>query len=152
MNLIRGRSGQALVESLAFFVVLAGILVTFVGFTKWFLMKQKLLMAARSGAMLYSSGHLQDYEVKARLRHYLASGSPTFLTENVTIRLGSAVHPRAHSWRLDKVQIEYRPASPIVRLIQPVMEEQCVIKHAPHYGPGGQNLFGPPILWKSGQS
>ncbi|HVO33455.1 MAG TPA: hypothetical protein VMU17_06020 [Elusimicrobiota bacterium] len=144
--------GQALVETVGLLLVYGVLLSSFAGFTKWFLIRQKLLMAAREAAFLYSSGHFDVDAVRNRVVHYLATGSPTLVGRNVRIVIGGARDKRAKAFHLDEVRIRYQPTSELVRLIQPTMEETCIIKHAPHYGPPWQTLFGPAVPWKAEQS
>ena len=59
--------GQSLIETAAFFMALSVLLTGLAGFTKWFSVREKLLLAAKQGALLYSSGHWTRAETEARM-------------------------------------------------------------------------------------
>src|ERR1700690_1733345 len=106
---MRNVNGQALIETAVFFLALAVLLGGLAGFTKWFSVREKLLLAAKEGALLYSSGHWQRAEVEARMRQFLMAGSPPLNPDGIVV----SVHPlsglNAWTWELDESVAEYQP-------------------------------------------
>lgn len=139
--------GQALIESIPFFLFLFGLMVLLLIFTQWFLIHQKLLIAAREGAMLYSSGRQTKLEVDLRIRAYLEQGSLALPDSHLAITIGRFPGAQAHLFFLDEVKIQFTPTSWLQRYFSQTMEEKCVIKHAPSYGVPYQPLYGPPEPW-----
>jgi hypothetical protein len=148
---MRVESGQALIEAVAFFMTLILMVVCMLGFTKWFMVKQKMLMAVRQGALLYSSGRVTEEEVRQRLTQYLTSGSPSLVQNRLTIDVGgyTMLNPFSLNDQLDIVRIRYKSQSPWYSFtnLNPNLEEKCIIKHAATYGPGLQPFYGPPTQW-----
>jgi hypothetical protein len=141
------KRGQALVESIPILMVMAGILGALVMLTQWFLIRQKLLIAVREGAMLYSSGRHTASEVDFRMRRYLESGSLPLNPKRLQLRIGRSSVRGSTMAHLDEVRASYRPGNWLQRRFQQIMEEKCVIKHAPHYGLPWQTLHGPAVPW-----
>jgi hypothetical protein len=146
------KRGQALIEAVAFFMSLTLMVVCFLGFTKWFMTRQKLLIAVHQGAMLYSSGRMTDSEVRGRMARFLTSGSPALAAGRIQIGIGHRLGFQDISKQLDIVKVRYTSQSSWYSFTQlnPVMEEKCVIKHAATYGPGLQPFYGPPLSWLGG--
>jgi hypothetical protein len=138
-------SGQAMIECIAFFLVMVVLLSCFLSLTEWFLTRQRLLVAVREAALLYSSGRFTKEEVQARIKSTLAQGMPTLPCERVQVYCEPASGWQAKVFVLDRIRVQYRPTSIWVSRVEPVMEEQCTIKHAAHYGPLLQKLWGPPV-------
>ena len=139
--------GQALIETAAFFLMFSGLLAMFLGFTKWFTVRQKVLLGAREAALLYSSGRMTDQDVKAQVRRYLTTGTPALAGDRLEINISDYSGLQAHFLELDQITVRYTSQSRWYRYIgvNPTMEETCIIKHATHYGPPLQKLLGPPI-------
>jgi hypothetical protein len=142
---LRNKKGQALLEVVVFIIALTGLLSAIVTTTKWFLIRQKLLIAVRHGAMMYSSGHYQSDEVQVRIKRFLSTGHPALQAGAITVEVGRFA--KRQSYHLDEIRVRYSPPSTALHLIAPVMEEKCYIKHAPRYGPPAQTFFGPPVSW-----
>jgi hypothetical protein len=138
--------GQALIETVAFFMAFSGLIICLLGLTQWFTVRQKLLVAAREAALLYSSGDIQRDKVQSLVSHYLTTGSPALAQERIKIDVGPYSGFQAKLFSLDQVTIHYTIQSSWIRAIglNPTMEETCILKHAPHYGPPFQTLWGPP--------
>jgi hypothetical protein len=139
--------GQALIESVPFFMVVAGLIGIVLNFSQWFLTHQKLLIAARGGAMLYSSGRLTRNEAQRRVRAYLSAGSIPLDARRVSVAIGHSTDRLAHFYHLDEVRVRYVPSSRLQQFFESIMEEKCVIKHAPRYGPPFPAVLGPPVNW-----
>jgi hypothetical protein len=145
------RSGQALVEWALLLPLYGFLILAIVAFGKWFCIQHQLILAAREGALLYSSGRFPAAAVKNRLRHRLALGSPavSLRTENIVVQKKTGFHGWAYE--LDEVIIRF----PIPRFWRRTfkfkdMEELCVIKHAPVYGASllrGGIPYGRPVDW-----
>ena len=139
--------GQTLIETAVFFLALSVLLGGFAGFTKWMAVREKLLLAAKEGALLYSSGHWQRAEVEEHMRQYLVTGSPPLNPDGIDV----SVHPLKGSpgrkWELDESMAEYTPAGGWNYLLgaDPKMTERCVVKHAPHYWGPSQPWTGPAL-------
>ncbi len=139
--------GQALIEVTTFFLALSVLLGGLAGFTKWFAVRQKILLAAKEGALLYSSGHWRKAEVEARMRQFLVTGSPPLDPGGIRV----SVHPlsgiKAWALELDECAVEYTPPSGWNYLlgVDPKISEKCVVKHAPHYGAPLQSWLGPAV-------
>src|SRR5689334_1077492 len=111
---MKDKGGQALIETVVLFMVLIGMVVCLLGFTKWFLVKQKLLLAVRQGAMLYSSGRVTESDVRQRLIQFLTTGSPVLVQNRIAIEIGS-YNKSQFQWfgkQLDIVKIRYTSQSP----------------------------------------
>lgn len=139
--------GQALIESIPFFLVLFGLLGALAIFAQWFLIHQKLLMAAREGALLYSSGRFARAVVRRKVRAYLEKGPLALEGQRLSIDVGRWKGKQAKLFQLDEIKVSYKPSSWLQRYFEETMEEKCVIKHAPHYGAPYQTLYGPPVPW-----
>ena len=152
---MKGNRGQATIETVAFFMTLTIMIVCLLGFTKWFLLRQKLLIGARHGALLYSSGRMTEEEVRQSLIKFFTTGSPTFSRGRLSIQIGSyRPDPIATIAQLDIVKIRYTSQSSWYRFtrLNPVLEEKCIIKHAVTFGPGLQPVYGPPVWWLTASS
>ena len=139
--------GQALVETAFFFLMFATLMASFLGFTKWFCVRQKVLLGAREAALLYSSGRMTVEEVQAQVRRYLTTGSPALVADRLQVDIGTYDGLQAQFLELDRITVRYTSQSRWYRYvgINPVMEETCIIKHAIHYGPPLQKFLGPPV-------
>src|ERR1700733_10386494 len=119
--------GQALIEAAVFFLEISVLLAGLVGFTKWFAVREKLLLAAKQGAFLYSSGHLERTEVEQRMRNFLSTGSPALNPNGVSV----SVHPMSglNAWTLeiDESVASYTPAQGWYYLLgaDPTVTEKC---------------------------
>lgn len=130
--------GQALIEVAAFLLLSVSLLGCFLAYTQRFLVRQKMLMAARQGALLYSSGRVTEEEVLERLRRFLTSGFPALDGRRAEIWVGKCGGFHGLLYELDRVKVRYKN-----------MEESCVMKHAAPYGLR-QPLYGPPVSWLFG--
>lgn len=145
------RRGQALIETAVFFMALAVLLGGMAGFTKWFSVRQKLLLAAKEGALLYSSGHWQRGEVEMRMRQFLMAGSPPLNPDGIQVSVHPLSGKMAWFWELDESVAEYAPPGGWNYLLgaNPKITEKCVAKHAPHYGAPLQPWLGPAVPYGS---
>jgi hypothetical protein len=143
--------GQALIETATFFLALSVLLGGLCGFTKWMAVREKLLLAANEGALLYSSGHWERGEVEARMRQFLAAGSPPLNPDGIHVSVGPAASMKAWTFELDESIAEYAPPGGWHYLLgaDPKMTEKCVIKHAPHYWAPIQPWGGPAVAYES---
>ena len=141
------RRGQALIETAAFFLMFSSLLAAFLGFTKWFTIRLKILSACREAAILHSSGRMRPEEVRTQVRRYLATGSPALAEDRIQIELAADSGIQSTLLQLDKITVRYTSRSRWYRYLSlsPTMEETCIIKHATHYGPPLQTLLGPPV-------
>jgi hypothetical protein len=147
--------GQALIELVAFLIFSLSLVSAFLGFTKSFLIRQKLLIAAREGMLLYSSGRFTEDEVRGQLLLFLKTGTPQLIQERVAIRMGNAKDQpasrinalQAQFIGLDYITVRYTSQSLwLSRLgLDPILEESCYVKHANGYGPSIPPLWGPPV-------
>jgi len=128
------RQGQALVEVAVFVVVTLGLIISFLGFTKYFLVRQKLLCGLREAMVMYSSGHFEMPEVEQRVKEYLKTGSPQLVAERVTLTLQRPSSVTDRMIDVDQLTLRYNN-----------LEETCFIKHANNYGPSIPKLWGPPV-------
>ncbi len=143
--------GQALIETAVFFLALAVLLGGFCGFTRWFAVRQKLLLAAKEGALLYSSGRWKKHEVEARMRDFLAAGSPPLNPAGIRVSVGRASVRDAWLFELDESAAAYTPPGGWHYLLgaDPTISEKFVVKHAPHYWAPLQNVTGPAVPYGS---
>jgi len=145
------KRGQALIEVAVFSFSLSILLGGLAGFTKWFAVREKLLLAAQQGALLYSSGHWKRSEVENRMRQFLIGGSPPLNPDGIRV----SVHPlsgiNAWTWEFDESVAEYVPPGGWNYLLgaDPKISEKCVIKHAPHYWAPIQPWGGPAVPYGS---
>ena len=141
---MRNQRGQALIETAVFFLMFSALMASFLGFTKWFTIRLKILSGAREAALLYSSGRMTSEEVKTQVRRYLTTGSPALAPGRLQIDIGT-YGPIIST--VDQITVRYTSQSRWYRYINinPTMEETCMIKHASHYGPEFQKLWGPPV-------
>lgn len=138
--------GQALIETATFFLVFSGLMICLLGFTQWFTARQKLLAATREAALLYSSGRMTPSEVRDQTMHYLTTGSLALTQNGLSITMGPYGGLQAKLFSLDQVTVRLTLQSSWWQYLglNPTMEETCIIKHAPHYGPPFQKEWGPP--------
>jgi len=149
---MRNNGGQALIETVAFFLAFSILLTVMCSFTKWMAIREKLLCAAKEGALLYSSGTQTRADVKAVLTRYLTHGSPELDPKGIRLYVGAKAGLIAYGGEFDQIRVGYvRPGGyySIIRL-DPFVEETCVVKHAPRYYAPFQPWGGPAILWNHG--
>lgn len=139
--------GQALIETPVFFLALAILLAGMVGFTQWISVREKLLLAAKQGALLYSSGHMKRAEVEQYMRRYLMTGSPALDPNGIKVSVGPLGGAQGWLYELDQCVAQYTRSGGWCALlgVAPSMKEKCVVKHAPRYGAPLQNLYGPAV-------
>jgi hypothetical protein len=146
---MRSKRGQALIETAVFFLVLSVLLGGFAGFTKWFVVRQKLLLAAKLGALLYSSGHWKKPEVEARMKQFLITGTPALTPAGVRVSVGP--HAGLESWifELDESVASYTPPRGWHSLLSAdlTLTEKFVVKHAPKYWAPFQQWAGPAVAY-----
>src|SRR5579864_2283438 len=94
--------GQALIEVAAFFITLPILLAGLVGFTQWISVREKLLLAAKQGALLYSSGHMKRAEVEQYMRRYLIAGSPALDPNGIKVSVGPFGSAQGWFYELDQ--------------------------------------------------
>ena len=147
--LIRSARGQALVEFSIFFLTLGILMIGVLAFTQWMQTRQKLLLACKEGALLYSSGRVKAPEAEHCVRDFLATGAPPIDTSGIEISIGREGGVAGTYYQLDRVVVRYRPPSGWNRLLNfnEPMEEICIVRHAPSYGVPYQHLYGPPVGW-----
>ncbi len=143
--------GQALIEMAAFFMSLAVLLGGFCGFTKWVAVRQKLLLAAKEGALLYSSGRLTRAEVESQMRQFLLTGSPALHPRGIQVSVGPRPGMVAWASELDESVASYTPQAGWHYLLgaKANLSEKFVIKHAPHYWGPLQPWGGPAVPYGS---
>ncbi len=139
------RNGQALVEWALLFPLYALLWVGLFVFAEWFLIHQNLLMAAKEGAFLYSSGRLKKQEVEHRVQKTLKKGFPALDHCQIIIQRRSGA--TAALCELEEIHVRYRPSRSLLRYFANPLEETCVIKHAPRYRSVWPVRFGPPVKW-----
>lgn len=139
--------GQALIEVAVFFMSLAVLLAGFCSFTQWMLTREKLLIAAKQGALMYSSGHMTRQEVEQKMRHFLETGVPPLDPKGIQVSVGPFSGLDAKLYGLDQSIAAYtRPGGWYVILkLNPYLEERCVIMHAPRYWAIFLPLGGPAV-------
>jgi hypothetical protein len=141
--------GQALIEVAVFFMSLSILLAGLCGFTQWVMTRQKLLIAAKQGALMYSSGHMTRPEVEQQMRHFLETGVPAMNSKGIQVTVGPLSGLNAKFNELDQSIAGYtRPGGWYSLLgVDAHMEEKCVIKHAPHYWAPFQTWSGPAVTY-----
>jgi hypothetical protein len=144
--------GQALIETIVALLTVIGMVVCLLGFTKWMTVRQKMLIAVRHGALLYSSGRMTEEEVRTRLLRFLTNGSPALKQERLQIQIGRRRTFLDTLLQLDIVKVRYTSESSWYALthLNPTVEEKCIIRHAAPYGIAWQPLYGPPVSWWQG--
>src|SRR5258708_1610253 len=127
--------GQSLIETTVFFLAVSIWLAGLTGFTKWIAVREKLLLAAKEGALLYSSGHMKRADVEMRMRQFLIVGSPRLNPDGISVSVHPASGVQAWTLELDESIAAYTPPQGWYSLLgaDSKMTEKCVIKHAPHY-------------------
>ena len=146
---MRNNHGQALIETAIFFLALSVLLGGLCGFTKWIAVREKLLLAAKEGALLYSSGHWERAEVEERMRRFLMAGSPSLNPDGIHVSVGPVAGVNAWTWELDQSVAQYTPPGGWHYLLcaDATITEKCVIKHAPHYWAPFQPWGGPAVAY-----
>ena len=137
--------GQTLVEFILFFFLFVLVLTAMVSFTKYILMREKMIAAVREGALLYSSGHVPANVVKTKMAEAMAQGWPVVHVNPSTIFVGR--YDGNVIYRFDRVAVRYRPDAVIGKFFAKELEESCVVKHAPRYGPPLTDYYGPGVNW-----
>jgi hypothetical protein len=143
------RQGQALIEAAAFFMELAVLSAGLCGFTRWMLVRQKLMIAVKQGALMYSSGHMTRAEVEQRMRLFLQAGMPALDPGQVHVAVRPVPGLSARFYGLDEAVAGYTSPSGWFYLLgaDRHMEEKCVIMHAPHYWAPIQPWGGPAVAY-----
>ena len=143
--------GQALIEVAVFFMSLSILLAGLCGFSKWITVRQKLLLAAKQGAFMYSSGHMEKAEVEERMRQFLIKGTPPLNPDGIHV----SVHPlsgfKNKFWNLDESVADYVSPGGWCYLLgaDPKITEKCVIRHSPHYWDPILLMAGPAVPYGS---
>ena len=145
-----------MIEWLALFPLYLGWMITAVIFCQWFLIHQELLQATREAAWLYSSGRMERTDVQRYVQQYLRECFPPIQIPIQNIEMDKSDAPQAKLFHLDKIRIVYvAPSNSWLRFFfkeDPikktcVLEETCVIKHAPGYWTFTLIQSGPPVPW-----
>lgn len=141
--------GQALVETAVFFLAIAVLLGGFCGFTKWFVVRQRVLLAAKEGALLYSSGRFTRGEVESRVRSLLRKGSPALSGSGLRIDLRTREGRVAWALEIDECQVSYTPPRGWHTLlgVPAAVSETFAVKHAPKYWGPLQPWGGPAVAY-----
>lgn len=145
--------GQALIEWMVLFPLYVAWIVAAVTFGQWFLIHQELQQAAREAAWLYSSGRMEKTDVRHYVQQSLQYSFPPIQLPDENIELGRCNVQK--SFQLDQIRIVYIPppnswlriffTNPLNKTC--VLEETCVIKHAPAYWTFMLIQSGPPVRW-----
>jgi hypothetical protein len=141
--------GQALIEVAVFFMALGVLLSALCGFTRWILVRQKLLMAAKQGAFMYSSGHMRRSEVERRMKGFLQEGSPKLNPKGIRVSVGPIGGLKGTYLPLDQSMASYEPPGgwhPLLRVNSRIVEK-CFIRHAAHYWAPFQPWGGPAVAY-----
>ena len=141
------KHGQALIETAVFFMALSVLLAGLVGFTKWFAVREKLLLAAKEGAFLYSAGHLERAEAEQRMSQILSTGYPALNPDGISVSVQPVSGFTDWAWEFDEGVASYTPPGGWSYLLgaDPKITETCFIKHAPHYWAPIQPWGGPAV-------
>jgi hypothetical protein len=138
---------QSLIEVETFFMALSVLLAALLGFTRWMAIREKLLLAAKQGALLYSSGHVQRAVAEQEMRRFLTSGSPVLDPGGIAVSIHSRSGIQSWWFELDEVFAEYTAPKgwyPLLGLDSRI-RETCVIKNAAHYWLSGPFPGGPAV-------
>ena len=149
MSGLKRRSGQAVVEW-ALIVPLYGLLfVGFFAFIQWFGIHQQLLIAAKQGAFLYSTGRIPKPQVRLIIQRELLRSHPSLRVSVRDIDIGPLEGFQGRLHKLDRVRVRYVPSERLLRFFSRSrpLEESCVIKHAPGYWKFFGAQVGPPVPW-----
>jgi hypothetical protein len=146
----RNESGQALVEVAVFFMLFSVLMAAFCSFTKWMLVRERILAGTQEAALLYSSGHLTRDVVDREVKYFLTNGTPAIPSDHIQIIYATPDGFWPWFYELDKVTVRYTRDRDWYWLLGfgRVIEESCVIKHAPHYWAPIQPWGGPSVPWK----
>lgn len=140
--------GQALIEWALLVPLFTLLMIGSVIFGQWFLIRQQLILAAREGAFLYSSGRLNKNDVKHQVQRTLVRGFPSIRLAEKDIVIQRVPGLNALLLELDQVTIRYRLPQHMRIFFTLPLEESCVIKHASPYRLAEWPLtFGPPVKW-----
>lgn len=142
------RRGQALMETIGFIGLLAILLSSLACFTRWLLVREKLLAGLRQAALLYSSGQYERTDVEAHVRLAMTRGWPHLDAGRIQVIVERQPGQAGRFYRLDQIRVVYWPDRVLGRYFTEPMEEKCVIKHAPVYEPSLMGLGpGPAVPW-----
>lgn len=146
--------GQALVEFSLFFMSISILMVGVIAFTQWMQTRQKLLLASKEAALLFSSGRFKTHEVDQLVRNYLKSGAPPIDPEGIQVEIRQEGGLDGSYYQLDRVVVRYFPTHGWPRILNfnEPMEEICIVRHAPIYGPPWMPWVGPPVKRSSAHS
>lgn len=137
----RTESGQALIEWVLLAPLFAMLTALALIYGQWFVIRHRLLLAAREAALLYSSGRVSSAQTKNLVRQALRRGFPSLDVPLNDIFVGRRNGFQARLFQFDEARVRFRKFK--------TMEESCVIKHAPPYGAAGIPgvNYGPPFAW-----
>ncbi len=141
--------GQAMIEVAVFMLFTSGLMVGLVVFTQWILLHQKLLLTAKQGIHLYSSGRFEKSDVERHMRRYLATSPPWIDPSRVHIEIKPQEGVAGYVYRLDRVSVQYTPSRAWFHWLGELgtIEEVCVVAHAPTYAASYQPWYGPAVPW-----
>lgn len=86
-NLKSPRAGQAMAEMVICLIVLPLFITAIVRFGQTLIIQQRLLMAAKHGAVLRSTNLVADTYVTSEVKKFLADGTPKLESGKITISL-----------------------------------------------------------------
>ena len=138
-----------MIEIAIFMLFLGGFMVGLVIFTQWIQCHQKVLLAAKQGALLYSSGRFEKANVEQHMRRYLMSGPPYIQSEALKIDIARESNWYGFYYQLDRVTVQYQPPVLWAHWLGKLGEikESCVVRHAPAYSYAFQPFYGPAVAW-----
>ncbi|MBA3052157.1 MAG: TadE family protein [Candidatus Omnitrophota bacterium] len=143
-NLKSPRAGQAMAEMVICLIVLPLFITAIVRFGQTLIIQQRLLMAAKHGAILRSTNLVADTYVRGEVLHFLDRGTPKLERSRITISLAKTSYfgnPISH------VTVGYRIRVPKFSksFFQPFSTEEITLREEA-YCADFRRLSGTPYL------
>ncbi|MFH1353407.1 MAG: TadE family protein [bacterium] len=125
----RSESGQAMVELIICLIVLPLFVTGIVRFGQTLIIQQRLLMAAKHGAILRSTDLVADTYVKSEIRKFLGDGKPKMESSQITVKLSKITY---FGNPISEVEVGYKIKVPKFsnNFFQPFRTEQITLRES----------------------
>ena len=117
-----------MVEMIICLIVLPLFITGIIRFGQTLIVKQRLLMAAKHGAILRATNLVSDRYVKSEIRKFLADGKPKLERNKISIKLSKIIGPFGNP--ITKVEVGYKIKVPKFSesFFKPFKTEQITLK------------------------
>jgi len=143
-------SGQAMIEMLICLIVLPLFITGIIRLGQTLIIKQRLLMAAKHGAILRSTDLVHDRFVRAEIRRFLGDGRPKMERNKITIGFSRVSGPFGNP--ISRVEVGYRIRVPVFssssdaggNFFQPFQTEEITLRETAYCANFRKSSWGDP--------